>query len=332
MSPTKTTPLIGITSGDPAGIGPEIVSKLFARNRPARSCALVLGARRVFDVRGGGGFLQQVHVHAVDDIRDVRARRGHIYLLETGCRSSWPRGRDSRSGGRHAGVAIEMACRLARDGTIGGIVTAPISKKSLNLAGYRFTGHTEMLARYLDAPDCQMMMAWRDFRVVPLTRHIPLNRVSRAVTGERILTALAVIDRALREQFGVKRPRIAVSGLNPHAGEAGTLGMEEQKTIIPALTRARRRGMRVTGPVPADALFQAARDGTFDAFLTMYHDQGLIPFKMLAKRRGVNVTIGLPVVRTSVDHGVAYDIVGKGIAGTDSLKAAYRLAEKLVLG
>jgi 4-hydroxythreonine-4-phosphate dehydrogenase len=175
-----------------------------------------------------------------------------------------------------------------------------------------------------------MMMVYRTFRVVPLTRHLPLRSVRGVLSSEEILAGLHVVNDALVRDFGVVRPRLAVSGLNPHAGEGGLLGSEEGEVIGPALKRARKQGLQITGPVPGDALFQYAETGTFDAFITMYHDQGLIPFKMVSKRRGVNVTVGLPVVRTSVDHGVAYDIAGRGEASLRSLQAAYRLAEKLV--
>jgi 4-hydroxythreonine-4-phosphate dehydrogenase len=330
MSKQSSVPLIAVTSGDPGGIGPEIIATLFSGYRPPRSCALVVGAPSLW--KSNRNFGPGVEVVSLDSVPTLRRKRGGVYILDSGCRAAFRRGADSRGGGRHAGAALDAACDLVTRGLAAGIVTAPISKRALNMAGYRFTGHTELFARYLDAPDCQMMMAYRDLRVVPITRHIPLKRVSAALTPTRIVTALVVVDRALRRQFGIRRPRIAVSGLNPHAGEGGTIGTEEKRIIAPALRRARRRGIDVTGPEPGDALFQAAQSGTFDAFLAMYHDQGLIPFKMLAKRRGVNVTLGLPVVRTSVDHGVAYDIAGKGVASSASLRAAYRLAEKLVIG
>ena len=176
-----------------------------------------------------------------------------------------------------------------------------------------------------------MMMVYRQLRVVPLTRHIPIRKVSRALTADRIVTGLSVVDAALRTQFGIRAPKLAVAGLNPHAGEGGVLGHEDDEVISPAIRRSRRRGVNATGPIPADAMFQMAQDGTFDAFVSMYHDQGLIPFKLVAKRRGVNVTVGLPIVRTSVDHGVAYDLAGTRSASFSSLKAAYQLAERLVV-
>ena len=326
MPKRNTKPIIAVTTGDPAGIGPEIVEKLFAKWRPRRSRPVIIGAPAVF--RSWLGRTPAIPV--VDDPAAISAARAPVFL-DTGCRDRYPRGKSSRGAGGHAGRAIELACGMARAGTIQGIVTAPISKRSLNLAGYEFAGHTEMLARKLGAPDCQMMMVYGGFRVVPLTRHLPLRAVARALSRGLIVTGLSVINEALKRQFRVARPHIAVAGLNPHAGEGGLLGQEEVDIIEPAIRLARRKGMRITGPVPADALFQSPPSGTFDAFVSMYHDQGLIPFKMLAKRRGVNVTVGLPVIRTSVDHGVAYDIAGRGIASEVSLRAAYRLAERLVV-
>ncbi|MDH3214779.1 MAG: 4-hydroxythreonine-4-phosphate dehydrogenase PdxA [Candidatus Krumholzibacteria bacterium] len=324
-------PAIAVTLGDPAGIGPEIVASLFATFRPVRSETMLVGSSRVLDP-----YLSHLQgrvsvVQAEDLDRSLAGFEPNtVRVVDTGCRDRYSRGRDSLGGGRHAGLALEVACRMVKGGVVKGLVTAPISKKSLSLAGYRFTGHTELFARYLGAPHCQMVMVHRDLRVVPITRHIPIRKISPALTPERVLAALRVVNRALKEQFGVRKPRIAVTGLNPHAGDGGLVGNEEIQVIKPALRQARRGGITVTGPVPADTLFQEAGSGTFDAFVTMYHDQGLIPFKMMAKRRGVNVTVGLPVVRTSVDHGVAYDIVGKGVASCESLKQAYLLAEKLV--
>ncbi len=354
-------PFIAVTCGDPAGIGPEIVARLFGRYRPTRSVALVLGAPAVFERwERRFGFRPPVAASfrdAEDRVRSAPAsRRPRIVVLDTGVRDETPVGADSEAGGRHAGVAIELACELANNRSVAAIVTPPISKKSLNLAHFDFPGHTEMLARYLNAPDCQMMMVRRHLRVVPLTRHVPLARVAAAVTPERLATCIRVTAEALRERFRVPRPRIAVAGLNPHAGEDGVIGSEDRDVIMPVVERLRAEGIGVSGPYPADSMFQsapeAARAGSkstrgsahrgawsvqprgktyFDAYIAMYHDQGLVPFKMLAQRRGVNVTVGLPVPRTSVDHGTAYDIAGKGIAETGSLLEAYKLAETLIV-
>jgi 4-hydroxythreonine-4-phosphate dehydrogenase len=186
-----------------------------------------------------------------------------------------------------------------------------------------------MLADRLASPNCQMMMVYNRLRVVPATRHIPLLDVPKQVTETLLDNCLAVVHRALGEHFGIGRPRIALAALNPHAGEGGVLGTEEIEVIMPAIERAGRNGMQVEGPFAADSLFQTYRERRYDAYVTMYHDQGLIPFKMVARKRGVNVTVGLPVIRTSVDHGVAFDIAGRGVAGTASLAAAYRLAERI---
>jgi 4-hydroxythreonine-4-phosphate dehydrogenase len=344
MVAPQSKPVIAVTPGEPGGIGPEVTAHLFAEHPPARSTALIIGAHSVMtpwlERYGASPTLIKTtsrHPGAADLVATssetigARGRRSsRVFLLDTGRRERYACGRDSRAGGRHSGFALDVACALASRGLVEGLVTGPISKRSLNLAGYPFTGHTELFARYFDTPDCQMVMVFRDFRVVPLTRHIPLSRVSEALTAEKIVTRLHVVNRALKEQFGVKEPHLAVAALNPHAGEGGVVGNEEIEMIGPALRRVRRQGIRITGPVPGDVLFQEVKSGTFDAFVVMYHDQGLIPFKMVSKRRGVNVTVGLPVVRTSVDHGVAYDIAGEGIAGIESLKEAYRLAERLV--
>lgn len=343
-------PVLAVTTGEPGGVGPEITARFFSDFDPARSTALVIGSMTVLTpvferygtkvsvidpgARRGGRAKRPTIDELATAASEVLANRGSgrssgVLVLDTGRGDRFSLGRDSRGGGLHSGVALETACRLAAGGVVEGIVTAPISKNSLNLAGYKFTGHTEMFAKYFNAPDCQMVMTYRRFRVVPLTRHIPLKSVSRQVTEEKIVTAIRVLEAALREQFGVPRPTIAVAGLNPHAGDGGVIGREEIGVIKPALERARRMGFAVEGPFPGDALFQHAASGTFDAFISMYHDQGLIPFKMISKRRGVNVTVGLPVIRTSVDHGVAYDLAGQGVASIDSLSEAYRLAEKL---
>jgi 4-hydroxythreonine-4-phosphate dehydrogenase len=339
-------PILAVTPGEPGGIGPEITARLFARFRPRDSIALVVGSYAVLEP-----WLERYRAapevvlayprrpgieHFVSDAAAVvsslaaKPRPPRVIVLDTGCRDRFSIGRDTAGGGRHSGWALDIACRLATEGLVDGIVTGPLSKKSLNLGGYPYTGHTEFLSRYFDAPDCQMVMVSGDFRVVPLTRHIPLAGVPGAITVGRIVSTLRVVCGALQTDFGIRTPRIAVAGLNPHAGDSGVIGSEEADVIVPAIRRARRMGLRVTGPVPGDALFQEARSGTFDAFIAMYHDQGLIPFKMLSQRRGVNVTVGLPIVRTSVDHGTAYDVAGQGVASIDSLREAYRLAEILV--
>ena len=331
MADSSNKPIIAVTIGDPAGIGPEIVGRFFSHFSPERSVALLIGSE---DALAPWVSTDLPVLDAEVEGNTVRLTEpdspAPVWIVDTGCSDSCPRGTDSEGGGRHAGLALDVAFKLCHGGLTEAVVTAPISKRSLNLAGWEYAGHTEWLADAFESPECQMMMAVGDFRVVPITRHIPINDVSKALTGDKILTAVRVTHEALVGDFGIDEPRLAVAGLNPHAGEGGVLGSEETDVIEPALERARAAGFAVDGPFPADALFQKAESGTFDAFITMYHDQGLIPFKMLAQRRGVNVTLGLPVVRTSVDHGTAYDIAGEGVAGTESLEQAYLLAEELV--
>jgi len=325
----KHKPVLAVTMGEPGGIGPEIVAKLFESYRPARSSVVIVGGLPVLE-SCRRGLARHIEILSSETL-NTGVQLPQVSFLDTGCRARYATGKDSRGGGRHAGMALDLACRLASEGVVQAIVTAPLSKKSLDLAGYRFAGHTEFLARYFGAPDCQMMMVYKGFRVVPLTRHIPVKKISRLLSKGRVLTGLTVVHNALRSQFGVTEPRIAIAGLNPHAGEAGILGTEDLEVIRPAVRAARRRGIDAVGPLPADSMFQQAQSGTFDAFMAMYHDQGLIPFKMVAKRRGVNVTVGLPIVRTSVDHGVAYDAVGAGTASFISLREAYQLAERMVV-
>jgi 4-hydroxythreonine-4-phosphate dehydrogenase len=362
----NTLPFIAVTSGEPGGIGPEIVAKLFGRHRPERSIALVIGAPDLF-VRWRRRFrFTPPVVNSIDEAREAvrhwsgrRGARPALLLMDTGVDAEYPIGQDSAGGGLHAGTSIRWACELARIRAVAAIVTPPASKKSLNLAHFDFPGHTEMLAHYLNAPDCQMMMARRDLRVIPFTRHVPLARVAGYLTADRLTTCIRVTHDALRSTFRIARPRIAVAGLNPHAGEDGVIGTEDRDVIAPVIERLRAEGIDVNGPYPADAMFQSApaaanapermlggaggtrparserrtpkRAPYSDAYITMYHDQGLIPFKMLAQRRGVNVTIGLPTPRTSVDHGTAYDIAGRGVAEAESLLEAYKLAEAFVV-
>jgi len=330
--------LIAVTLGDPAGIGPEIVARHFARAAPARSRALVVGAAAAWaDWRAREGLDCPV-VASADALHSGPASAAPVVALDTGVDAPFAVGAESAGAGMHAAVAVEVACELARAGKVDAIVTAPLAKRSLGLAGFAFSGHTEMLASIFERPRCQMMMVAGTLRVVPLTRHVPLCEVAGRITPEAVRACVEETDAGLREWFGIAEPRIAVAGLNPHAGEGGLLGTEERDVIAPALAAARKRGGRVDGPFPADAMFQeayaahVARSGgarAYDAYIAMYHDQGLAPFKMAAQRHGVNVTVGLPVVRTSVDHGTAFDIAGKGVADPTSLEAAYALAETL---
>ena len=224
---------------------------------------------------------------------------------------------------------ITKGVEYIQQGWLDGIATCPISKEALNDAGYNFPGHTEMLADLTGSKDYAMMMAGSKLCVTLVTIHCPLSEVPPAISTERILRLIQTTDRALKVDFGIARPRIAVAGLNPHGGENQLFGSEEFQTIQPAVSLSCEEGIDVSGPFPPDTVFVKASQGEYDAVVCMYHDQGLIPFKLLHFNDGVNVTIGLPIVRTSVDHGTAYDIAGKGVADGDSLVEAVKLAAKI---
>jgi 4-hydroxythreonine-4-phosphate dehydrogenase len=210
------------------------------------------------------------------------------------------------------------------------MVTAPVSKEAMFRSGYRYPGQTEFLTRRSGAKSSAMMLVADDFRVALATVHLPLKRVSRALSSERIVKKLRLIDTTLRRDFAIRRPRIAVLGLNPHAGEGGHLGSEEISTITPAISRARKDGIRAFGPFPADGFFGAGSFRGYDAVLAMYHDQGLVPLKMKAFSSGVNFSAGLSIVRTSPDHGTAFDIAGRGIADPRSMIEAIKLAASVI--
>jgi 4-hydroxythreonine-4-phosphate dehydrogenase len=224
---------------------------------------------------------------------------------------------------------IRKGVEYIKEGWLDGITTCPISKDALNQAGYQFPGHTEMLAHLTASENYAMMMAGSSLKVTLVTIHCPLREVPEIISVARVLNLIKITHRALKVDFGVHSPRIAIAGLNPHAGENQLFGNEEVHAIAPAISLAQEKGMDVSGPYPPDTVFFKATRGDFDAVVCMYHDQGLIPFKLLHFNDGVNVTLGLPIVRTSVDHGTGYDIAGKGVANPDSLGEAVKLAARI---
>ena len=286
-------PTLALTAGDPSGIGPEIVVK------------------------------------AARDARVIGVCRPVIYGPHTAEElAAFPAGRVDARSGRAAHDAIVSATRDALAGTVAAVVTAPINKAAFAAAGLAWPGHTELLA-HLCGADTVAMMFWSEaLRVVLATVHIPLAEVPRAVTRQRVLEVLTLTAASL-PRFGVPAPRIAVAGLNPHAGENGLLGREDLDVLAPAIADARAAGVDAAGPFPADTVFVRASRGEFDVVIACYHDQGLVPIKLLAFGRAVNVTLGLPIVRTSVDHGTAFDIARKGVADASSLVEAVLLASRL---
>jgi 4-hydroxythreonine-4-phosphate dehydrogenase len=259
--------------------------------------------------------------------RDARVPAGRCPLVESGPADDPlpPPGRAGAAGGRAALAAIAEAVRLALAGRVDGIVTAPISKEAIRAAGSPFPGHTEMLASLTGARRHAMMLVGGPLRVSLATIHVPLAEVPSLITRQSVRRVIELTWDAVRS-FGLRRPKIAVCGLNPHAGEAGIMGDEERRVIAPAVRALAKRGVPVSGPWPADTIFHRAARGEFAAVVAMYHDQGLGPLKTLAFDTGVNLTLGLPIIRTSVDHGTAFDIAGTGTASPESLLAAVELA------
>jgi 4-hydroxythreonine-4-phosphate dehydrogenase len=322
---------IALTIGDPAGIGPEITAALLASGEYRGAAIALIGSADAMTAaaRKAGAKVPRV-IGAADGVTggmllDSLAA-GEPVLVDTGGGRDVPDGGPSAAGGAVSGEAVEAAARLAAGGFIEGIVTGPISKEALGLAGYSYIGHTDMLSALLDAPDCQMIMVSGTMRIVILTRDIPLVDVPAAVTKKRLMTGVKVTDSALRELWGIENPRIDIAALNPHGGDGGVTGIEEGKVIAPAIAALVDEGIDARGPFPADTLFYHPQKRGCDAFIALYHDQGMIPFKMSGFDRGVNMTIGLPAVRTSVCHGTAYDIAGRGEAECGSLASALELA------
>jgi len=333
---------LAITMGDAAGIGPEIVARLFQRGEAAG--AFVVGDVAV--MRSAAGIVGGLPVARLDDpaqLVDVPPDCLPVLQVEglPGDLVEAPLGRVDARCGRAAAAAIENAVRLVQQGRAGGIVTAPIHKEALAAAGVPYPGHTEMLqalaAQGGTPSPVRMMLANDELRTVLVTIHLSLRKAIDAVTFDAVLETIRIADAAMRRQ-GLGRPRIAVAGLNPHAGEGGLFGDEETAVIAPAIVAARGEGIDASGPYAPDTVFMRARHappdhpGEFDLVVAMTHDHGLIPVKYLGVERGVNVTLGLPFVRTSPDHGTAFDIAGRGIADPASLGAALRLARTLVAG
>ncbi len=319
---------VALTIGDPGGIGPEIAARVLAERkwRDDADLFVVGSAQALFHVDCSSHFKDHADVVSASSLSSLDRPAAFPVIINVGKGERVPIGEPSAAGGRIAALAVETAVTLARRGTVEGIVTGPISKEALHLAGYRYVGHTGMLSDLFDEPECHMMMVADALRVVILTRDMPLKEVPHAVTTSRIRRGIDITVKALHELFGIDRPSVAVAALNPHAGDGGVLGYEEKEIIVPAIAELRGDGIRVDGPFPADTLFYRWEEKGYDAFIALYHDQGMIPFKMYSFEKGVNMTIGLPVVRTSVCHGTAFDIAGKGVATTGSLERAIEVA------
>lgn len=321
---------IAITMGDPAGIGPEIIVKALRTTKLRNTCIpIVIGDENVF--RKSCALCKVTpRLKIIDSLGNMKPSGRLIYLLDMKTGSVFSRNRPSKRGGASAVQCIEKAVELALQRSVDGIVTAPISKESLRMAGVAWPGHTEMLADMTGTKEFAMMFVGGPLRVMLVTIHTALKNVPGMISQQSVLMTIRLAQKA-SQMLGIKTPRIAVAGLNPHAGEAGMFGNEEKKIIAPAIRKAIKNGIPVTGPHPPDTVFHRAFRNDIDIIICMYHDQGLIPLKMIAFDKGVNITVGLPFMRTSPDHGTAYDIAWKGVANPSSMIEAITLAASLTV-
>ena len=323
-------PVLAVTMGDPSGIGPEVIAKALVDEQVrAASRPVVIGdaatVRAAAEVAGVGG-----RVESLQALAEARFAPGTLEVLDLHNveLAELPRGRVNAMAGAAAYACIERAVQLALAGAVDAIVTAPLNKEALNLAGYAYAGHTEALAELCGVRDVVMMLVGPSLRVSHVTGHASLRQACERVRRERIVAVARLTAEAV-QLLGSDRPRLAVAGLNPHAGEGGLFGCEEIEQIVPAVEELRREGYDVQGPLPPDTVFLRASRREFDAVIAMYHDQGHIPLKLLAFDEGVNVTLGLPIIRTSVDHGTAFDIAWTGVARPTSMIAALLLAAQM---
>ena len=324
-------PILAITMGDPAGVGPEIIAKAIARDEVWDLCLpLIIGDA---DVMSEAIALTSspLHVQAIGHVTEARFDRAWLTILDLQQvdATTLRRGEISESAGRAAAAYIERAVQLAQQGQVSAIVTCPINKAAFQAAGVPYIGHTEMLAELTGEDRVTTMLATTGLRVIHVTRHVPLRQVAEHITCDRILETIRLADSGLTS-LNIASPRIAVAALNPHSGDDGLVGREEIDEIAPAVQRACAEGIDATGPIPADSVFFRAIRGEFDAVVAMYHDQGHIPIKTHGFERSVTVTLGLPIARTSVDHGTAFDIAWTGVANDESLVEAIRLASEMV--
>ncbi|HUR30691.1 MAG TPA: 4-hydroxythreonine-4-phosphate dehydrogenase PdxA [Saprospiraceae bacterium] len=325
----------GITVGDINGIGLEVIIKTLAHPSVMQLCTPVIyGSSKVVSYHKNIVNPQEFTFHTT-------AGADKIYQQKINVVNCWQDnvnialGKETEEGGRFAHISLDRAVRDLKDGHIDLLVTAPINKNAMRMAGFQHTGHTEYLAHEFGTKDGLMMMISDSLRVALVTSHLPLHQVSSSLTKELLQTKLNLLISTLKTDFGILKPVIAVLGLNPHAGESGTMGREEEDIIRPVIIEAKKSGDIILGPYPADGFFGSMRQPKYDAVLAMYHDQGLIPFKMLHFHDGVNFTAGLPFVRTSPDHGTAFEIAGKNEADPSSFRAAlfsaidiYRLRDR----
>ncbi len=341
LSPVTDMKIIGITMGDPAGIGPEIIVKSLQNPAIYEECKpLVFADVKVMEM-ALSVCKSDLKIHSVSSVSEAKFKYGTIdvFNLNNVDISKLEYGKVSPMAGNAAFESIHKVIEMALAKEIDATVTAPINKESLNLAGHHFSGHTEIYAHFTHTEKYAMLLADETLRVIHATTHVPLRKACEIISKERIFDVIKLLDDACK-QFGITHPKIGVAGLNPHAGDGGLFGDEDEKQILPAVKEAQILGFNVEGPVPADTLFSKAIQGKYDGCVAMYHDQGHIPFKLIGFKwnnktqtmdsvKGVNITLGLPIIRTSVDHGTAFEIAGKGIASEDAMTIAIEYAIKM---
>ena len=319
---SQIKPVIGISCGDLNGIGIELIIKAFSDARVVEQCTpVIFASNKVINFYRKSIPEINFNYQSIKEYNRVNPKQVNLF-------NCWEEevainpGQLTNIGGKYAILSLQTSVAALKQKHIDGLVTAPIHKKNIQSPEFGFTGHTPFLKNIFGVNDVAMMLCAGNFRVALLTEHVPLNEVAKYVTKEAILSKLQIIHQSLQKDFGIDKPRIAVLGLNPHAGDEGLIGNEEETIIKPAIKEAKNNNMLVIGPYSADAFFARHNFDRFDAVLAMYHDQGLIPFKALATGEGVNFTAGLPIVRTSPDHGVAFDIAGKDKADVSSFLTA----------
>ena len=322
-------PLIAVTMGDPAGIGPEIVARTFADpGFREGNHALVVGDPGILE-RAAKLLGLPLRVNEISEPEEAALEPGTVDVLAVGeLPGDLPFGELDARAGDAAFRYLERATNLASAGRVGAIATAPLNKEAMHLAGHKYPGHTEILAELTGTEDYAMMLVTDELKVIHVSTHVSLREAIERVRPERELAVMRLAHDSLRK-LGVENPRVAVAGLNPHAGENGLFGTEDLERIAPAVEEAREQGIAASGPWPPDTVLMRARRGEFDVVVVQYHDQGHIPVKLMGFDTGVNVTVGLPFFRTSVDHGTAFDIAGTGKADHASMRAALDLARKL---
>ncbi len=317
---------VGISIGDVNGIGPEVIMKALNDTRMLVDCTPVIyGSTKAFSFHRKELKLQDFNYQAVKTAEEAKKRKVNVINILEG-ELNFDLGKATESGGKYAFESLEKATQDLAAGKIDVLVTAPISKEAMGKSGFQFPGHTEYLADLAGEEDALMLMVSPTLRVGLVTSHIPLKEVSETITIDKVTDKIRAFANSLKRDFAIPRPKIAVFGINPHAGESGKMGSEEQEVISPAIGKAKNEGILAFGPFPADGFFGSGAMNTYDGVLAMYHDQGLSAFKALAFDEGVNFTAGLPIIRTSPDHGTAFDIVGKNKASGQSMRNAIYLA------